>query len=290
MFDTFLPIERALGPVCRLLLRACARKLAVIPAAEENPDTAGVAFETALRGIPLPVSAEEVGRLLRAYVEEVPVSVIGVICARSELSDKPGPSTSEPYGVASGMVFAAVTRASYSARLQRFSVPRLELRVATVAGFFPPAPSARLFNEQSPPELEAAAAEEPFDFRRGDVPAQPDDRFRVWGVNSFARVPAFGGQVSEAALQQPGIRMPELAKKASPLRAAVVDFGLRRVLDGSWRPDGGSGSWLQKIRVSSRGERPGVGEIVQDEVQRVDASLRSDGQVGVQHHALLRTV
>ena len=93
--DTLLPIEHALGPVCRLLLRACARKFGVILAAEGNPDTGVVVVETALRRIPLPVSAEEDGRLSRAYVHEVPVSVFRAICARSELSDKSGPSTLE---------------------------------------------------------------------------------------------------------------------------------------------------------------------------------------------------
>ena len=45
-----------------------------------------------------------------------------------------------------------------------------------------------------------------------DLPAQPDDQYLVWGVNPSARVPAFGGPISEAVPQQPGFRTPELAK------------------------------------------------------------------------------
>ena len=138
------------------------------------------------------------------------------------------------------MVFATITRASSSARLRRFESLDWNCVSRLLRDFSPPAPPARMFSEQSPPGLEAAVNEEPFDFQHGDVPAQPGDL-----------VPAFGGPVSEAASQQPGFRMPGLAKKASPVRAAAVDFGLRRVLDGAWFQNGGSGSWLQKIRVSS---------------------------------------
>ena len=68
-FDTLVPTERVLGPVPRLPLRARASQLGAIPAAEGNPGAAGVASETTLRVIPSPVSAGEVERLSRAYVD-----------------------------------------------------------------------------------------------------------------------------------------------------------------------------------------------------------------------------
>ena len=48
-------------------------------------DVAGVAFETASRAIPLPVSADDVERLLRSYVEERPEAAVLAICSRSSL-------------------------------------------------------------------------------------------------------------------------------------------------------------------------------------------------------------
>ena len=54
----FEPTGRAIGPTYRLLLRARASQVGAIPAAWGNPGAAGGAFETTLRVIPLPVSAE----------------------------------------------------------------------------------------------------------------------------------------------------------------------------------------------------------------------------------------
>ena len=47
-----------------------------------------------------------------------------------------------------------------------------------------------------------------FDEQYGMLPVQPDDKSRVWGANSFAVSPMFGGQFSEKVAQQRGFRMP----------------------------------------------------------------------------------
>ena len=56
--------------------------------------------------IPLPVSAGELERLLRAYVDEIPDLVIRAFCARPKLLQPSEESVLEPWVVASGMVFA----------------------------------------------------------------------------------------------------------------------------------------------------------------------------------------
>ena len=91
-----MPIERALAPVYRSLLRARATKLGVLRPAEGNPGASGVAFEPTLCVTPFPASADEVGRLFRAYVGEIPVSAFRFICTRPELLGLFGQSALEP--------------------------------------------------------------------------------------------------------------------------------------------------------------------------------------------------
>ena len=47
-----------------------------------------------------------------------------------------------------------------------------------------------------------------FDEQYGMLPVQPDDKSRVWGVNSFAVLPMCGGLFRENVAQQCGFRMP----------------------------------------------------------------------------------
>ena len=161
-------------------------------------------------------------------MDEIPVSAILAICARPELLDLSGPSALGPLGVASGMVSAAITRASYTARLRWFESLEWNCVSRLLRGFPPAAPSAKVLHEQSPPGLLPAVNEKAFDVQLGNAPTPPDDQPRAWGANPFARVPASGGQVSEAAPQQPGFRMPELVKKDKPTSGgiAVGSFGL----------------------------------------------------------------
>ena len=70
-----------------------------------------------------------------------------------------------------------------------------------------------MFGEKSAAGFEAADGGTVFDAQYGLAPAQPDDWFRVWGVNPFARSPAAGSKVSEAAPRQSGYRMPQRVKK-----------------------------------------------------------------------------
>ena len=64
----------------------------------------------------------------------------------------------------------------------------------------------------------------------GNVPVQPDDKSRVWGVDSSARLPVPGGGVREGLAQQCGYRVPAVTpyeKGAhSSLRSAALVRGI----------------------------------------------------------------
>ena len=70
--------------------------------------------------IPLPASAGEMGSLARAYVVEIPDAVIRAMDLRPAMLGHPGPGVVGPLGILSGMVFFAVTRASYTVRVKWF--------------------------------------------------------------------------------------------------------------------------------------------------------------------------
>ena len=229
LFEMFVPIERASRPVSRLVLRGRPSCLRAAPSAGGGPDITSVVSGAALQVIPLPVSAEDVGRLLRTYVAEVPDSVIRGTDMRPELLDITGSAAVEPLGVSSGMIFAAVTRTSYSVRLNWFQFPDSNRASRPSRGRRPRPPSANVVDEPSPPGLGAVVNEQVPDAQHGGVRAQLDDESRARGLNSFARPPAFGGKASEAAPQQSGYRMPESVKKGqcaqSGLRLAAPDHG-----------------------------------------------------------------
>ena len=81
----FAPIERALGPVSRLLLCERASCLRAAPSQKGGPDTTRVALEAALQVTPLPASADEVDSLLPAYAADIPDSVIRSISVGLDL-------------------------------------------------------------------------------------------------------------------------------------------------------------------------------------------------------------
>ena len=66
-----------------------------------------------------------------------------------------------------------------------------------------------------------------FDLPRGLLLVEPDDKSRVWGANSFAALPMFGGVFREDVAQQCGFRTPVSSYREkgtySGLRLAVVD-------------------------------------------------------------------
>ena len=117
LFESFAPIERGLAPAFRHLILICAAVLRGDPVA----DQAGVrsmGFETVSPLLKLGVPATELGDPLRSYVGDFPQSAVLVIATRTQLVGQSG--TLEPLKVIAGMVFAMVTRASYTARLKWF--------------------------------------------------------------------------------------------------------------------------------------------------------------------------
>ena len=52
-----------------------------------------------------------------------------------------------------------------------------------------------------------------FEPLRALIPAQPDDKSRVCGVNSSACLPAFGGEFNEEVVQQCGRRITASSRK-----------------------------------------------------------------------------
>ena len=120
LFEMFVPVERALGPAYRLLLRERASALRIPPSAKGDPVPTRVASETALQASPLPAYAEEADSLLRAYVAGIPGAVPRAVDVRPELFGYAGPAVIEPLCGLSGMIFAALTLASYSARVKWF--------------------------------------------------------------------------------------------------------------------------------------------------------------------------
>ena len=167
LFETLVPIERALGPAYRLILRDRANRPHAVPTTEGDPDAPRAASEVArvasacdpdhmVRVTPLPVSAQEAERLFRLCTGEIPDSVIRAISACPESLNFSGPSVLELFGVSPGATFAGT---------KRHRQP----------------PRTRVADERPPPGFEVAVNEDAFDVQHGKVPAQSDGRSRVWG-------------------------------------------------------------------------------------------------------------
>ena len=223
LFESFAPVERALAPVFRFLIHPRAATLRG-DAAPGSSDVRTMAFQTASSTLNLGASPEELGSLLRAYVGDVPESAALILGQRGELF---GPSgRSEPIGVIAGMAFAMVTRASYGARLKRFQALGWRKASRMLRGLMPSTKKAEspLKGRIGFGDLEDTGA---FVRLRGLVPVQPDDKSRVWGVNSFAASPAFGGAFNKDVAQQSGYPMPASSRQEkgthSGLRLAAVD-------------------------------------------------------------------
>ena len=116
-------------------------------------------------------------------------------------------------GVPSGRIFAAVTRALFTARARLFQSLDWGRASRLLRWFHPAPPPLKVSDEKSPNGLEAVVNEKMFDREYGLVPAQPDDKSRVWGVNSIAQSSSFGGTASEAAPQHSGYRLPQSVKR-----------------------------------------------------------------------------
>ena len=200
--DSFAPLGRVLPPVHHDLLRS--RRAVVMgrgdPAHAEEVES--VAYLTATTALSARAPFVEFGRLLRAYFDTLPQSVIRAIGAREELVGPEGGL--QPPGVVAGMVFAMLTRAPFSARVAWFQYLDW-VRVSRMLRGLRPAPPEDESASEAAPGLDPGA----FDQQYSHLPAQLSDKSRTWGVNSFAHMPATGGEARKGIAQQRGYRAPE---------------------------------------------------------------------------------
>ena len=94
------------------------------------------------------------------------------------------------------MVFAIVTRASYGARLKLFQTLDRWKAPCMFRGFASNAKEDKKFLTDTRRGFEKIAEHEVFERPHSLSPIQPGGKSRVWGVNSFAGLPAFGGMFS----------------------------------------------------------------------------------------------
>ena len=127
--------------------------------------------------IPLPATAEEMGNLSRAHEVEIPGAVIRSIGMPALVHG--GPGVVEPLGVLPGMIFAAVTRASYAARARWFQPIDWSRMFRLSRGLSPAPPAWKVSDEKSPRGLEAVVKAEVFDTQHRIAPAQPGGQNRV---------------------------------------------------------------------------------------------------------------
>ena len=113
LFESLAPLERALAPLYRHLLRA--RRDLLMGRGDPNraEEVRAEARQKVTSVVELGVTPAEFGELLCAYSDAIPVSGIRVTGAREVLVGSEGGL--QPLGVVAGMVFAMLTRASYSA-------------------------------------------------------------------------------------------------------------------------------------------------------------------------------
>ena len=113
-----------------------------------------------------------------------------------------------PYGAIAGMAFAMVTRASHGARLSwPQSLDWWEVS-CMLHGWVPSGQEDGKSTMDTRRGFEKIAELEAFDSQHAMLTGQPDDKSPVWGVNSFAMSPMFGGAFREDAAQRCGYRTP----------------------------------------------------------------------------------
>ena len=174
LFESFAPVERALAPIYRFLIRTRVATLRG-DTAPDSSDVRTMAFETALSTLNLGASSLELEALLRAYIHDIPEFVVSIIGQSGELV---GPSGRlEPLGVLAGMVFALVARASYGARLQWFQALDWWKVSRMLRGLTPSSKEAKapLKGRIGFDDLVYKDASERM---RGLIPVQPDDKSR----------------------------------------------------------------------------------------------------------------
>ena len=178
MFESFAPVERALPPVYRLLLRSRGVRLRGV-AVPDAQSAHKVASDTASQAIEAGVSLAEPERVLRAYVEAIPLHVDGTIPERVELLGEN--RQLHPYVVIAGMGSAMVTRASYGARLNWFQILDWSKVSCMLGGLLPNVQDDKKFPMDTRRGFGKIAQHEAFDALHAHLPPQPDDKSRVWG-------------------------------------------------------------------------------------------------------------
>ena len=113
-----------------------------------------------------------------------------------------------------------VTRASYGARLKWFQYldSRKVSRMLRTLTLSPKTGKSPLTGRVG---FDNLVRGEVFGRLHALIPAQPGDESRVWGVNSFAALPAFGGKFGEEVAQQRGRRMPATSRKENGARSGL---------------------------------------------------------------------
>ena len=254
VFESFAPAERALAPAYRSLIRARGSLLRGEYA--PNPsDAQSMAFERVSPSRKLGVSQTELGRVLRNYVDDIPASAASIFAQRDELVGTSGRLGA--LGAIAGVAFAMVARAPHGSRLKLFQsfhwwkASRM-LRALT--------PSSK--TERSPLTgrvgLDNLAHEAAFERLHALIPAQPGGKSRVWGANSFAALPVFGGEFDEEVARQRGYRTPASSRKEKGAH---------------------SGLWLAVVGPYATAAVPGgasVGKVVDADLGASGASRNAD--------------
>ena len=248
LFESLAPGDRALAPVYRFPLRARGAKLR----GETAPDSKAVyqmAFDTVSQTIDLGASSAELGSVLRAYVEDSPPHIVETVAEREELVGDAGQL--RPYGVIVGIVFSMVTRTSHGARLNWFHFPHWWKVSRMLRGLAPNAQGDKKFPMDARRGFEKIMEPEASDCLRALLPVQPDDKSRVWGVNSSAMSPMLGGVFREGVAQRRGSRTPASASRGKGSHSSM---------------------WLTVIDPDATVAAPGAAPHVKEEASGIEAS------------------
>ena len=200
-FESFAPIERRLVPAYRHLLRP---RFDAVQGGEDsgrNEELQSMAFAAASSVLFLGVSSDELGELLRAYVNGIPASAVCAIGARRDLAGVRGGL--QPLGVIAGMAFARVTRASASARLSWFQSLDWLRASRMLCGLVPMPPTVKSAGD-TVAGFEKVVTLEAFGEQYGKAPVRPGDKSRVWGGQLVYKVAGVRRSASESARNSRG--------------------------------------------------------------------------------------
>ena len=115
-FEPTVPLARILGPVFRQLLRNRGSALGAPSSGARSEEARGLSLASAVRAIPEGPDAAGLGSVLCEYANDLPGQVVSALRRTPESVAKGGRVILEPPGLLSGIVFAAVARASRGGR------------------------------------------------------------------------------------------------------------------------------------------------------------------------------